>query len=323
MADRGMSASKVREVLKSQFPPRWGPRYQPAQLATRGEAPSVSIPTQIDSSLLQRPLHAMSRGETTMFALALINSAVFELKEQFALSVVPSEHPLVGHPKAKGMILPTTSGTGGVSERLGLLSQHPKVREKKEGAVGGARWLPVPLLRDILIFLTDSVGPYCVVWDVKAARGDHGQPGPGDWVERSSPRRLARAAALDRIFVEYMRELHIPIVRVAKSDIDPTLAINLRKLLKVHQLPIDLGAEIHAELLSAYAEALKVGRPPYEVINDFANAGVIPAQSKRVLEQAIWYRRIRIDLYSWLSIDQPLIPEVRDPLVEFAAWFAR
>ena len=323
MADRKLSASSVRKVLACQFPPRWGPRYKPAQRATRAEAPSKSIPTQIDSGLLQRPLHAMSRGETTMFALALINPAVFEMKEQFALSVKPSEHPLVGHSKAESMSFPTTSGTVGIAERLGLLSQHPKVREQLKGSACRAQWLPAPLLRDILIFISDQFGAYCVVWDVKAGQGDHGQPGPGDWVERSSPRRLANATAIDRIFVEYMRELQIPIVRVARSDVDPMLATNLRKLLKVHQLPIDLGAEVHAELLSAYAEALQVGRPPNEVIDDFAKVGVNAAHAKRVLEQAIWHRQIRVDLYCWLSIDQPLIPEVRDPLVEFAAWFAR
>ena len=323
MPDRTMSASRVRAVLSGHFPPRWGSQYVPAQLATRGQAPSCSVATQLGSALLQRQLHLLSKSETVMLALALYNPALFELKEQFLLPVLPCDHPLVGHPKARGMVLPTTVGSVFIAERLGVLSKHPRAREEGAGEADRPRWVPAPLKRDILLFLSDSQGPYCVTWDVKDKQGDHGLPGSGDWVERSSPRRIANSRVLDSIFVECMSEFRIPIVRVAKSDLDPMLAINLRRLLKVHQLPIDLGAEVHAEILSAYDEALKVGRPPNEVIDDFAHAGVKPAQSRRVLEQAIWHRRIRIDMYRWLAIDQPLNPEVRDPLKEFSSWFAR
>lgn len=324
MSGRGVTATYAREMLRRQFPPRFGMDYLPAQRAMGREAPSETKPAVIESSLLQRKLHAIARTEKSPIALALYHPRTFDVKEQHALSPTPWAHPLVGHPKAKGLLLPSTTGTAAIAERLGLLSKHPMAREKISSARGETyRWVPVPLLRDLLLFLTDDLGPYCVEWDIKKNKGDHGQPGPGDWVERSSPRRLANSRAIDDIYCEYMRELGIRIVRVAQSDLDPILRINLNRLVMVHAQPIDLSAEVHAELLDAYDRALVRGTPPNEVIDDFVCAGVNAADAKRVLEQAIWHRRIRIDLYQPWSIDRPLTPERRDVLEDFAGWFRR
>lgn len=324
MAEERMSAARVRTILKRQFPPRWGPRYVPSQLATIGEKSRKSKAIEAASSLLQRDLHGVARTEKSAISLALYHPKLFEFKEQHALSPGPYAHPLVGHPKASGLILPQTQGTVVISERLGLLAKHPKAIERADGTGDGtARWIPAPLLRDQLLFLEDDRGPYCVSWDVKDRRGDHGMPGPGTYAERTSPRRIANAQALDAIYCEYMRELGIRIVRVAKEDIDRTLRINLQRLFGVHAQSIELGPQVHAELLDAFADALRTGRPPNEVIDDFVRSGVDGADAKRVLEQAIWHRRIRIDLFSHWSIDQPLVPERRDPIEVYADWFRR
>lgn len=321
MARQQTTASRVRAILRTQFPPRWGPRYMAAQLSTRGQAPRSSKPSNSYSDKLQRRLDFISTGETGLGPLALMHPGLFELKTQVALCPKPQDHPLVGHPFARGLALPTTSGTAKAAERLGLLSQHPKTREKLKD--GSSQWIPVPLVHDLLLFLKDEQGPYCLLWDVKRHRGDHGKPWQGDWVESTNPKAIRHAEALDAIFVEHMRELAIRIVRLARDGLDPMLAINLRRLYEVHSQPIHLAPQVHAEALEAFVEALKTGTPPNVVIDRFVQAGVDADQVKWVLDQAIWQRRIRIDLYSWWSTDQPLLPEVRDPLVETAEWFAR
>lgn len=120
-----------------------------------------------------------------------------------------------------------------------------------------------------------------------------------------------------------MRELAIPIVRFAETDVPPELSINLRRLAVAHAQPIDLPAEVHADLIEAYKEALKAGHPPARVMAAFERHKVPFQISKRVLESAIYDRRIRVDLFENWSVDFPLPPEQRDPLIEFAAWFAR
>ena len=181
MAGQQTTASRVRAILRTQFPPRWGPRYIAAQLSTRAQAPRSSKPSDSYSDKLQRRLHFMSTGESGLGPLALMHPCLFELKTQVALCPKPQDHPLVGHPFARGLALPTTTGTAKAAERLGLLSQHPKTTEKLKD--GSSQWIPVPLVHDLLLFLKDERGPYCVLWDVKRHRGDHGKPWQGDWVE--------------------------------------------------------------------------------------------------------------------------------------------
>ena len=104
---------------------------------------------------------------------------------------------------------------------------------------------------------------------------------------------------------------------------DDMLVINLIRLLVLHTQPIDLAPQAHVDLLYAVDEALLSGTPPTQVITTFIKFGIDRLQSKRVLEQAIWERRIRIDLFSAWSVDFPLSPEKRDPLLVHSDWFAR
>lgn len=311
-------------MIKRQATPQWGPAYRPAIMATGGEAPSMSKVPTVSSGLLQRYMHALSKSEQACMALALHHPRLFELKEQHVLARMPADHPLVGHPKAAGLNLPTTTGTIGIAERFDVISHHPKVQEVVRSPAGNVtRMVTAPWIGDLLLFLNDDRGPYCLSWDVKRYEGDHGKPGPLNWAERTSPRRIKSANARDRVYVEYMRELKIPVVRIARSMMDPMLVINLTRLMVLHTQSIDLAPEVHADLLCAYDDALIAGRPPAQVITTFAKAGIDRLQSKRVLEQAIWQRRIRIDLFSPWSVDFPLSPEERDPLVVHADWFAR
>ena len=324
MTQRKLTSARVREMVKRQAVPKWGPAYVPAIRAARGEAPSLSKVSIVASSLLQRGVHALSKSEQACVALALYHPGLFELKEQHVMARMPAEHPLLGHPRATGMKLPTTTGTIGIAERLDIISQHPKVHEvirSTEGTI--SRMVTAPWIGDLLLFLADERGPYCLSWDVKRYDGDHGKPGPLDWTERTAPRRVRAADARERVYVEYMRELNIRIVRTARSMMDDMLVINLIRLLVLHTQPIDLAPEAHMDLLCAFDEALLSGTTPSQVITTFIKFGIDRLQSKRVLEQAIWERRIRIDLFSAWSVDFPLSPEKRDPLLVHSDWFSR
>ncbi|TXC66766.1 hypothetical protein FSC37_15975 [Piscinibacter aquaticus] len=120
-----------------------------------------------------------------------------------------------------------------------------------------------------------------------------------------------------------MKELGIRVVRVAKEQLDPVFTTNLLRLLKFHSQTSEAAPHIQAELLDAYCEALKTGRPANLVINDFVRAGVDSDECRRVLFEGIWYRKVRIDLFSGWMIDHPMIPERRDPLVVYGHLFTR
>jgi hypothetical protein len=321
---RALTLARLREISKRQIPTRWGPRYIPAMKANPEEAPGKSKPSTNYSELLQRDIHAMSTPERVVLALALYHPGTFELKEQHILLPKPGLHPLVGHPIAAGLTLPTTSGTIKIAQRLGLFGQHPKVWVTMDnGATIETTCHVAPWLGDFLVFLKDDAGPYVLSWDVKSAEGDHGQPGPGDWAERNAPSRLRRASARDEVYLEYMRELQIRVVRVASKKVDEGLVKVLVRLLLVHHHPIGLAPPQISELIEDYREALARGNPPNDVIEKHARAGINRQEARRVLDQGIWQRMLRVDLYRPIVPDQPLLPERRDVLVEFQDWFRR
>ena len=321
MPRESFTSQGYQTALARHFPARWGRHYLPMQSATVGSAPSSSKPGYGYSELLQRDMHRMSRAEKPFIPLALYNNKLFELKDQFGLPLTPSPHALVGHPKASGMVLPDTTGTLACADRLGLMRHHPRV--PVSDAASGTVMAPWPIRGDFLLFLTDHEGHYCVDWDVKRDSGDHGRPGPGDVFERLSPRKIDGARAIREIHLECMREQGIPVKAVAFDQLDPVLVHNLQRLFLLHAQPIDLSPQCVADVLGALQFALKIGRPPNEVFDDFMAQGVCHVQATRVMNHAIWYRHLRIDLYRPWVADRPLEPEVRDPLVELAHLFDR
>jgi len=163
-----LTAARVREIYQRQKPGRFGPLYEAAQRAVRGEAPSLSEATPLHSDKLQRPVHALSQPESAAAPVALYHPACFEALDQHILSVTAQRHPMHGHPKAKAMSLANTSGTLAIAERLGVLNLHPRVLEgDHQSSAAASRWIPAPWLGDLLLFMTDSAGPYCVSWDIK------------------------------------------------------------------------------------------------------------------------------------------------------------
>ena len=68
---RGMTAGRLKEILRRQRAPEFGAGYQPAIKATREEAPSGSRPGTVWSRLLAREVHTLSVPEREVLALLL------------------------------------------------------------------------------------------------------------------------------------------------------------------------------------------------------------------------------------------------------------
>lgn len=324
MGSSKLTAARVREIYQRQKPGRFGPLYKAAQRAVRGEAPSLSEASPMHSDRLQRQVHALSQPESAAVPVALHHPLCFEMLDQHALSVTAQRHPMHGHPKAKTLSLPTTSGTLAIAERLQVLHLHPRVLEvDPRSPTKDSRWIPAPWLGDLLLFMTDDAGPYCVSWDIKRNPGDHGKPGPRRGARLPTRKDILKADAREAVYVEYMRELGIRIVRIHLGTFDEYLVANLRRLLEMQTQTIDLPPQVHADAVLDFQRAMQGGRPPSVVIEAYRSKGFDRLEIKRVLAQAIWQRHIRIDLFRPWSVDVPLMPELRDPLVEYADCFRR
>lgn len=310
-----MNADKVWTILERQDVVRWGRDYLPAIRATTKEAPPGSKPDETYSALLQRKLQTLSVTETAAAAFGLFHPALFELKEQHMLSMKGTHHPLQGHPRARGMRLPTTVGTVQIAEGLGRVRDYPQVRDTKAG-----RYIPVPLLGDLLLFLCDEEGPYCIEWDVKRSEGHHGLPhDPSD----CSDRDLRKAKLREEIYSRYMGDLRIRIVRIHLETFDKVLLENLQRLVLLHWRPVNLHPELEAEILDAYRDAIRNGEPATNVIGRYAKRGRPAGQVQAVLHHGLWYRQLRADLFTPIVEDWPLIPETRDPLEVYRDQFSR
>ncbi len=310
-------------MLDRQFPPRWGRDYIPAQLATSAEKPSITKSSSFYSPKLHRYMHAVASTELPFITLALMHPALFDLKEQWVLPPTPYAHPLAGHPLASGMLLPSTTGTVAIAARLGLAKLHPRILIKGRHGGAPAEWSAALLPRDILLFLVDEQGPYCIDWDVKRNMGDHGKPGPSPAHQQGNAGKIRSAAAKDAIYLECLSELAIRSVRLATVDLPKHLRNNLNRLAFAHSKAIELLPSQIEMALDQFQEAIIKGIPPNEVIDDLGEHGVPHEQAQRVLEHGVWYRQIKIDLLSYWVNDEPMVPEREHPLEVYADWFRR
>ena len=139
MAQTKITWERLLQINRRQRHDRWSPDYEAAIFADPLEAPGISAATILRPRKLGgRELHTLSFNETCAALLALYNPACFEIFDQRVLSPTPRPHLLCGHPKADGVALASFRGTLDVSERLGRLSKHPKVRRVASRSNGNA-----------------------------------------------------------------------------------------------------------------------------------------------------------------------------------------
>jgi hypothetical protein len=278
-------------------------------------------------------VHALSNPEKYCFALALYHPKLWEFHDQHVLYPSAKQHPLAAHSRFSSQAWPSTTGTFRIAKRLGL--EHPMVWEPKnqsnphhatldellDGEAPG-RHLPTPYQGDALLFMRDEFGEYLLSWDVKAKTGDHAQPG-GEMIDQMRNGATERAQARDEIYVEYMRELGIRIVRISLDDIPSNICSRLHFLALAHTQPIDLPHAMVADLLGAFQLAIPKQQIPLEIINRHIKTDRQFIAAKNLLQIAVWERKLRVDLRHPVLVDKPLVPESIDLLVEFGHLFAR
>lgn len=333
-----MKASKelarFNRIRSRQKDYKWGPKYQAGTRAVRGESPKISVASRLPAAKLQRYVHALSVPEAFCFALALYNPAVWELHEQHILHPGVRQHPLSAHPKYSHKEWPTTTGTHRIAKRLGV--EHPSVwvpnddlRNPHHASIDelltpqpSGKRQPIPYEGDGLLFLRDSQGEYLLSWDVKSAKGNHGNPG-GSMFEQMRPNARQKADAREAIYREYMGELGIRIVRISLDDIPESVRKNVLFLCLAHSQPVDLPDPMVADLLGEFEYGIAKEKIPLHTINHYVKTDAEFRCAKNLLQIAAWERKLRVNLNYAVLVNEPLVPEESDLLIELAHLFER
>lgn len=218
------------------------------------------------------------------------------------------------------MSLPHLRGTVDVTERLGALKWHPTVVLPRQGEAGVH--VPFPWVGDLLLFLQLDSGPFCVDWNVKQRRGDHDKPFRGSTRKVPSKSAIERASVRYAVQSTYYRDAGIASKNVSLEEIPFAVCRNLECLFLETKRTIPLSHEDEEDIVDKFAVGMRDGVLPMTTCEHLARRyGVDRSISRRVLYQSIWFRKLRVDLYSPILMDKPLIPERIDVLESFAHWF--
>lgn len=322
---KGVTESKLRRIYQRQDQPRWWKDYLPAILATPQEAPNISRASMLTPGKLGgREFSALSTPELAFSLLALYHPWVKEIHEQKMLSPEPRPHPLMGYPGVVGIELPPVRGIVDVAERLGYIDMLPRVHVTESTISDTRRSVVFPYIGDLLLFIQRPASNriYCVNWSIKGKAGDFKRPILKKGRNGRSPGRIQATLARHEIEEVYYQDVGIHTLHLSGEDIDPHLFANLRQIFLHHRRELTLTTEQRKEILGRFRAALEACVAPMDVIPRLTGAGRYTVDDCRtLLFQAIWYRKLRIDLFSPVVLDRPLRPEDRDALDVYADWF--
>lgn len=321
---------RYRRFRTRQSTIQWGPSYESAIKAVKGEAPSLGSPGTLPAMGLSRVVHAMSWPEKVAASLALY-AGPFELHDQHVFYPSSMQHPLAYHPMYSDRPWPVTDGTFALAEKFGLAKFHPGAWDQcavsssadEEGLDTAGAWEIGAWIGDLLLYLKDEKSePYILFWDVKDSPGDHGKPG-GDRVRRLSASALKEAKARATVCAAYAEQLGSRVVDVSSSAIPDSLATTLVTLCRASAADVDLSPNAIADLLCAYKEGVGNREPANRIAKRVVSSERDLLSAKSLLEIAVWERRVRVDLHQPVLWDRPLLPERIDALDEFAHLFSR
>ena len=318
------SAAREKTIRNRQEPMRWGSAYIPGQLGTKAEAPDESRPGTIWSQELQRLVHVMSDPERIAVLLGLYAGAK-ELHESSMLHPEPGPGPLIGYPAAHGLQILSHRGTIQIAEHLGVIKWHPSIRVPDPNRPGHTKWIGFPLLNDLLWYFDSPPQPYCVNWTVKDTPEDFQRPFAGGFLKkRLGPNAvddvLARHAVEEMLF----RDVDVPTIKVSGTDIPRHVGLNLRALYKWQRQKADMQDDQRDDVIEILRARMQMGVPVFETLRHFMNRyGGTYYDYQVVFNQAIWQRKLDVDLWTPINMDQPLRPGSKDVLQHFAAWFQR
>lgn len=338
MSDRKQRNTKLelyRRFKTRQSVVRFGPEYQPAIRAVKGEAPEISNPGELPAPQLGRNIQALSWPEKVCGALALY-AGVFELHDQHVFYPRPIQHPLAYHPFYSSLAWPTTDGTLQIAHDLGVGKYHPMAwvphgaaAEVSSSIVDNSGteqgvWEIGAWIGDFLLYLNDAAGPYCVFWSVKQTSKDHGLPG-GAPRRRLNSNEVEAVKARDLVCAAYAEQLGCRTVHVDIEHIDANLAATLVMLCRASNASAVhiLSPEACADLVAAYQEAIGKDVLPRDIAKKIVAGDEHLTAAKELLYIAVWHRRLRVDLEQGVYWHRPLLPESTDLLAKYAHWFAR
>jgi hypothetical protein len=269
-----------------------------------------------------RETHLLSHPELYAALLALYHPWVWELHEQKMLSPGPRPHFLSVHESSSSQIWPSLKGTLDVAERLDMFAMHPRVRFTN--TAGQLQFAPFPYVGDLLLFLRDDQGQYCVNWSVKDKYSGFKKRGP-------SPNAKPRLDAVDQSALlrhqleeSYYADADIRTVQVAGEAIDKQVRSNLRDLFLHHGRALAVAADIRESIVQYWRETIGGDIPAYKLIGLIQQRYQLDRETVRaLLHQAIWRRELRVDLFQPILMDRPLRPERIDVIDHYASWFAR
>lgn len=289
--------------------------------ADAGEAPGISTGSVVlPQKLGSREFHVMSEAEFFLSLLPLYNPKCWDVHEQFVMFPKSREHPLQNHPLAVGQRFKAFAGTLDVFQRLGL-SRHQSIRVAA-GPDGLKQKVPFPYLGDLLLFMVDEAGPYCVNWPVKRKFADFRGRGP-----RSKPRPLndpddPNSLARQEFERVYHEDAGIRTQPVALDQLDTEVRLNLRNTFLDECRPIFLSEQQREHALGVARDHVGKDVPMHIVARRMALAvGLAETDAVALIHQAIWRRELRVDLFRPVLTTKPLRPEIRDVLDVYGSWF--
>lgn len=314
-------AARYKRLRARQPSTGWSGSYEAGIRATRSEAPASSRPTRISRlNRIGRTLHALSRPERTAILLALYCPSVFALREQFVLCPAQSPHPFLGHPRFAGIELPPLPGTVSVFDAMGELDRHPivRIREKGEPLIE----LPDLFVADLILGLSDSEGPYCLHWTVKASVDGFETPFAEALPVKNPQLQRQRFDLRMRMDRLYFGAAGIPTHNFAGDEISRKVVKNLESCFswEIRKPLTSSSASVEALICSTDLAATT----PHHLLLYCRNRFEIDEQTfKCILYGLVWRRVLRVDLFQTLLFDHPWPPEQRDVLSVYEALFAR
>ena len=293
------SPYRLAQIIQRQDPPGFGANYVPAIKASREEAPPRSRPAWVWWERVGRDLSTLSSVERSMLMPCLYNPSLWEVHDQRMLPTMPRPHPLSGHPKASGLILPPMRGTVDVADSLGLLRFHPLISVPIDPRSNECERVPFPWVGDLLLFLEDADGPYNVNLDIKWDPKEFEQAGidmelHGTRAEKSREKVKARHAIEAQLYAD----VGIPTHHLSRADYDDHVVANLTQLFLWHPRKDPFNHTQRVDIVGLFNQSMVTGEPPIEIAWALcARYGWQLYDVKIVLHQAIWRRQIRIDLF--------------------------
>ena len=319
MMSKQINQSNYKTIYQRQENPPWDNSYVPGILATRNEAPSISIAcTLTPAKLGGRFVHLLSKNERNAALLGLYSPDVFGLQEQRMLSPEPCLHPLNTLSVANPFKQIHLDGVIQIAENLNCLDMLPKILLKTKS--GESLTAVFPWFGDLLWGIKKDEKLSCVNWSIKNKIEDFFLDRSKKYSPISTPSNdlLAR----HQIESEFYLQGEIPTYNIAGDQIDKQVIGNLRRIFLHHRRPIGLPPEKINEVKRAFQMAMEIGLPASDVIENFAIRKFYSVEDlKNIFYQSIWRRELLVDLFSPVLINTPLMQMKRDVLDVYSDWF--